>query len=198
MKKVWVTALMTVLIAGVATTAIGEGQLRIQIGKDRVNTQMSASDSKTVTDLVEKMGGFVDYNSKTGEVEVIKPNVNLMILEGIQQVKGKNIVFSNPITSYSSKDVPRTFGVFVEVDNAPEDDELKMQIVLIGPNGKEVEGSKVLNYNTKKGTSFYFSEPFVSTKLSQYGEYKVQLRMKSDKFNDYVVVGENTFTVGRN
>lgn len=196
MKKVWMTALMTLMIAGAATTAIGEGQIRISMGSERIDTKVPASESSSVEEIVNKLGGFTSYDAKTGKLTVEKPKVNILILEGIQQVKGKNIVFSNPIKSYNDRDVPRTFGVFVEVDGAPQAKQLKMQLALIAPNGKEVEDREV-TYSTKSGTSFYFSEPFVQTKLTQYGTYKVQLKMKSEKYSDYVIVGENSFTVGR-
>ncbi|HZG14727.1 MAG TPA: hypothetical protein VE710_06855 [Candidatus Bathyarchaeia archaeon] len=196
MKKVWMTTLMTMMIAGVATTAIGEGQIRIWMGKDRIETNVPASESSSVEKIVHSLGAFTNYDEKTGKLSVEKPKVNILILEGIQQVKGKNIVFSNPIKSYNDREVPRTFGVFVEVDGAPEAKQLKMELALIDPDGKEVEDKEV-TYSTKSGSSFYFSQPFVSTKLSKYGTYKVQLKMKTEKYKDYVVVGENSFTVGR-
>lgn len=196
MKKVWMTALMIMMIAGVASTAIGEGQIRIWMGGDKIDASIPASESSSVKELVNELGGFTSYDQKTGKMTVEKPKVNIMILEGIQQVKGGNLVFSNPVKSYNDKNVPRTFGVFVEVDGAPEAKQLKMELALIAPNGKEVEDREV-TYSTKKGASFYFSEPFRSTKLTQFGVYKVQLKMKSEKYKDYVVVGENTFTVGR-
>jgi hypothetical protein len=197
MKKRWMTALMTLAIAGVATTAIGEGQLKIFMNGERFETSVPASEASSVKALVKQLGGFTDYDKKSGKMTVVKPNVNILILEGIQQYKNKSIVFSNPIKNYTDKDVPRSFGVFVEVDEAPAARELKMKLVLIGPNGKEVDEGKEFTYSTKNGTSFYFSEPFISTKLREFGTYKVQLLMKSEKFNEYVVVGENSFTVGR-
>jgi hypothetical protein len=197
MKKRWITGLLTFMIAGVATTALGDSLLKITIDGKRISADISAAEANGVIDLVNKLGGFVDYNRKSGEFEVEKPEVNILVLEGAQQFKNKDVVLSNPIRSYSDKGVPRTFNVFVEVDNAPVSDDLKLQVVLIGPNGKVVEDGKVKPYNTKKGTSFYFSEPFISTKLEDYGTYKVQVKMKTDNYDSYVVVGENSFTVGR-
>ncbi len=156
-----------------------------------------ASKADSVESLVNKLGGFVDYDQKTGKLQVVKPNVNIIVLEGIQQTRNKTIVFSNPIKGYSDKNVPRTFNVFVEVDEAPVAKDLRIQLVLIGPDGKEVSRGKELKYSTQNANSFYFAEPFVSTKLEDYGNYKVQVQMKSEKFPTYVVVGENTFTVGR-
>lgn len=197
MKKKWIAGLLTLSIAGIATTALGDTLLKITVDGNRFNADISAADAKGVQDLVNKLGGFADFDRKSGKLEVEKPEVNILVLEGAQQLKNKDVVLSNPIRSYSDKGVPRTFNVFVEVDNAPVSDDLKLQVVLIGPNGKVVEDGKVLPYNTKKGTNFYFSAPFVSTKLEDYGTYKVQVKMKTDKYEEYVVVGENSFTVGR-
>lgn len=197
MKKTWLSALMMVALAGAGTSAIGEGVMRISVGGERVNTDVPASHAESVEELVNKLGGFASYDRKSGKMLVEKPNVNMLVLEGTQQIRNKNVVLSNPIKGYSDKAIPRTFNVFVEVDEAPVARELKMRLVLIGPDGKEVERGKDWTYSTKSGTSFYFSEPFVSTKFREYGTYTVQLRMKSEKYSDYVVVGENSFTVGR-
>ncbi len=198
MKKAWLSALLaTAVVAGVGSTALGEGAMRVFLGGERVVSSMGASNANSVEDLVNKMGGFVEYDQNSGKLEIIKPNVNILVLEGIQQTRNKTVVFSNPIKGYSDKNVPRTFNVFVEVDEAPVAKDLRMQLVLISPEGKEIDKGKEWKYSTEKANSFYFSEPFVSTKLGSYGTYKIQVRMKSEQFKSYVVVGENTFTVGR-
>ncbi|MGZ0050050.1 hypothetical protein [Brevibacillus gelatini] len=198
MKKAWLTALLALTVAGVGgTAALGEGALRVYLGNESISSDMPASKADSVEALVNKLGGFVDYDQRTGKLQVVKPNVNIIVIEGIQQTRNKNIVFSNPVKGYSDKNVPRTFNVFVEVDEAPVAKDLRMQLVLVGPDGKEVSKGKEWKYSTQNANSFYFSEPFVSTKLEAYGNYKVQVQMKSEKFKSYVVVGENTFTVGR-
>jgi hypothetical protein len=197
MKKTWLSALLMLAVAGVGTTALGEGMMRISVGNERIQANVPASTAGSVQALVNKLGGFTEYDRKSGKMQIIKPNVNILVLEGIQQIRNKNVVFSNPIKGYTDKDIPRTFNVFVEVDEAPVARELKMRLVLIGPDGKEVDRGKEWTYSTRNGTSFYFSEPFVSTKFKEYGTYKVQLKMKTEKFDEYVIVGENSFTVGR-
>ncbi len=197
MKKIALMALTTLMIAGVSSTAIGDGSVDVTIDKIRTGVEVPASSVGSVQDIVEKMGGFTYYDKKSGKLTVEKPEVNLLILEGIQQYRNKDIVFSNPIKGWTDKDIPRSFGVFAEIDNAPVSKELKCKVVLIGPNGKEVDSGKEHTFSTKYGTSFYFSEPFISTKLGFYGTYKVQLLMKRSKDEPYAVVGENSFTVGR-
>ncbi len=199
MKKAWLSALLALTVAaGVgSTTALGEGAMRVFFGAETVASEMPASKAESVESIVNKLGGFADYDQQSGKLQVIKPNVNIIVVEGIQQTRNKNVVFSNPVKGYSDKNVPRTFNVFVEVDDAPVAKDLRMQLVLIGPDGKEVSKGKEWKYSTQNANSFYFSEPFVSTKLEAYGTYKVQVEMKSEKFTSYVIVGENTFTVGR-
>ncbi|GEC90102.1 MULTISPECIES: hypothetical protein [Brevibacillus] len=199
MKKAWLSALLALTVAaGVgSTTALGEGAMRVFFGAETVASEMPASKAESVESIVNKLGGFTDYDQQSGKLQVIKPNVNIIVVEGIQQTRNKNVVFSNPVKGYSDKNVPRTFNVFVEVDDAPVAKDLRMQLVLIGPDGKEVSKGKEWKYSTQNANSFYFSEPFVSTKLEAYGTYKVQVQMKSEKFTSYVTVGENTFTVGR-
>ncbi|UIO40774.1 hypothetical protein LOY85_18430 [Brevibacillus brevis] len=199
MKKAWLSALLALtVVAGVgSTTALGEGAMRVFFGAETVASEMPASKAESVESIVNKLGGFVDYDQQSGKLQVIKPNVNIIVVEGIQQTRNKNVVFSNPVKGYSDKNVPRTFNVFVEVDDAPIAKDLRMQLVLVGPDGKEVSKGKEWKYSTQNANSFYFSEPFVSTKLEAYGTYKVQVQMKSEKFTSYVTVGENTFTVGR-
>ncbi|AWX57231.1 MULTISPECIES: hypothetical protein [Brevibacillus] len=199
MKKAWLSALLALTVAaGVgSTTALGEGAMRVFFGAETVASEMPASKAESVESIVNKLGGFADYDQQSGKLQVIKPNVNIIVVEGIQQTRNKNVVFSNPVKGYSDKNVPRTFNVFVEVDDAPVAKDLRMQLVLVGPDGKEVSKGKEWKYSTQNANSFYFSEPFVSTKLEAYGTYKVQVQMKSEKFTSYVTVGENTFTVGR-
>ncbi|MFD2371006.1 hypothetical protein ACFSO0_13880 [Brevibacillus sp. GCM10020057] len=198
MKKRWLTALLgAAVLAGAGSTALGEEAMRIFLGGERIVSSMGASNADSVEDLVAKMGGFSEYDQSSGKLEIIKPNVNILVLEGIQQTRNKTVVFSNPIKGYSDKNVPRTFNVFVEVDEAPVAKDLRMQLVLIAPDGKEVDKGKEWKYSTQNANSFYFSEPFISTKLESYGTYKVQVRMKTEKYKSYVVVGENSFTVGR-
>jgi len=198
MKKAWLSALLALTVAGVGTaTALGEGVMHIFLSGEQVGSNMPASNAESVEDIVNKMGGFALYDQQTGKMEIVKPTVNLLIVEGIQQTRNKNVVFSNPVKGYSDKNIPRTFNVFVEVDDAPVAKDLRMQLVLIAPDGKEVDKGKEWKYSTQNANSFYFSEPFVSTKLESYGTYKIQVQMKSDKFKSYVVVGENSFTVGR-
>ncbi|NRS48896.1 hypothetical protein [Brevibacillus sp. HB2.2] len=199
MKKAWLSALLALTVAaGVgSTTALGEGAMRVFFGAETVASEMPASKAESVESIVNKLGGFVDYDQQSGKLQVIKPNVNIIVVEGIQQTRNKNVVFSNPVKGYSDKNVPRTFNVFVEVDDAPIAKDLRMQLVLVGPDGKEVSKGKEWKYSTQNANSFYFSEPFVSTKLEAYGTYKVQVQMKSEKFTSFVTVGENTFTVGR-
>ncbi|MFC8686699.1 hypothetical protein [Brevibacillus porteri] len=199
MKKAWLSALLALTVAaGVgSTTALGEGAMRVFFGAETVASEMPASKAESIESIVNKLGGFADYDQQSGKLQVIKPNVNIIVVEGIQQTRNKNVVFSNPVKGYSDKNVPRTFNVFVEVDDAPVAKDLRMQLVLIGPDGKEVSKGKEWKYSTQNANSFYFSEPFVSTKLETYGTYKVQVQMKSEKFTSYVTVGENTFTVGR-
>ncbi|MED1782092.1 hypothetical protein P4V43_09740 [Brevibacillus fortis] len=199
MKKAWLSALLALTVAaGVGSTAaMGEGAMRVFFGAETVASEMPASKAESVGTLVNKLGGFADYDQQSGKLQVIKPNVNIIVVEGIQQTRNKNVVFSNPVKGYSDKNVPRTFNVFVEVDDAPVAKDLRMQLVLIGPDGKEVSKGKEWKYSTQNANSFYFSEPFVSTKLEAYGTYKVQVQMKSEKFTSYVNVGENSFAVGR-
>lgn len=198
MKKAWLSALLSLtVVAGVGSTALGEGSMRVFMGGERIVNSMGSSNANSVEDLVNKMGGFANYDQGSGKMEIIKPNVNILVLEGIQQTRNKTIVFSNPIKGYSDKNVPRTFNAFVEVDNAPVAKDLRMQLVLISPEGKEVDKGKEWKYSTQNANSFYFSEPFVSTKLETYGTYTIQVRMKTEQFKSYIVVGENTFTVGR-
>ena len=198
MKKAWLSALLALTVAGVGTaTALGEGVMHIFLSGEQVGSNMPASNAESVEEIVNKMGGFALYDQQTGKMEIVKPTVNLLIVEGIQQTRNKNVVFSNPVKGYSDKNIPRTFNVFVEVDDAPVAKDLRLQLVLIAPDGKEVDKGKEWKYSTQNANSFYFSEPFVSTKLDSYGTYKIQVQMKSDKFKSYVVVGENSFTVGR-
>jgi len=197
MKKRWLSALVVLAVAGVGSTALGEGEVRVFLGGERIANNLPASSAEPLEEVINSLGGFVDFDEHTGKMEIIKPNVNILVLEGAQQTRNQTVVLSNPVKGYSDKDIPRTFNVFVEVDEAPAAKDLRMRVELVAPDGKTVDRGKEKKYSTQNANSFFFSEPFVSTKLDKYGTYKVQVLMKYDNAKDYIVVGENTFTVGR-
>lgn len=198
MRKKTVAALTALMIAGVATTANGDGKLHVTLNSQQLSVELPAATAHAVQEVVNKMGGFSRYDEKAGQLSVVKPDVNIVLVEGIQKTARGDIVFSNPIKGWLDKDIPRNFGVFVEVDNAPVSKELAMKLVLVGPDGKVVEAKERPRiFDTSKVTSFYLSDVFLSTKLTQYGTYRVQVLMKRDEASPYVVVGENRFKVGR-
>ncbi|MFM1654759.1 hypothetical protein ACI7RC_22065 [Brevibacillus sp. B_LB10_24] len=196
MKKKVIPILMALMIAGVSTAANGDGIVKVSVGGEQVGVELGASSVSSVQEIVDRLGAFSNYDVDSGKLEVEKPAVNVLVLEGVQK-RSRDVILSNPVKNFTDKDVPRSFGVFVEVDNAPVSKELVLKVVLVGPNGKVVAGGDERTFSTRSETSFYFSEPFISTKLDQYGTYKVQVLMKRDKNSAYVKVGENTFTVGR-
>lgn len=198
MRKKTLAVLAALMIAGVATTVNGDGNLNVTLNGQQLAVELPASSARSVQEVVHKMGGFSAYDQNTGQLSVIKPNVNIVLVEAIQKTARGDIVFSNPIKGWLDKDIPRNFGVFVEVDNAPSSKELAMKLSLIGPDGRVVEEKERPRiFDTSKTTSFYLSDVFLSTKLEQYGTYKVQVLMKRDETSPFVVVGENRFKVGR-
>ncbi|MBO8162193.1 MAG: hypothetical protein H0Z34_00570 [Brevibacillus sp.] len=197
MRKKALGALTALMIAGLTTTANGDGIVKVSIGGEVLGVDLPASTVRSVQEVVSKMGGFSVYDKEAGKLSVEKPDVNILIVEAIQKTAKGDIVFSNPIEGWLDKDIPRNFGVFVEVDNAPPSKELTLKLVLVGPDGKIVDAKDPRKFDTSNKRSFYISQPFISTKLDQYGTYKVQLFMKRDEVSPFVIVGENRFTVGR-
>lgn len=197
MRKKTLAVLAALMIAGVATTANGDGNLNVTFNSQPLAVELPASTVSSVQEVVHKMGGFSAYDEKTGQLSVVKPNVNVVLVEAIQKTAKGGIVFSNPIKGWLDKDIPRNIGVFVEVDNAPSTKELAMKLSLIAPDGKVVVEKGPRMFDTSKVTSFYLSDVFFSTKLDQYGTYKVQVLMKRDESSSYIVVGENRFKIGR-
>ncbi|UFJ41856.1 hypothetical protein LOK74_04960 [Brevibacillus humidisoli] len=198
MRKQMLVALTTLMMVGLATTANGDGIVKVSIGSEQLGVELPASSARSVQEVVSKMGGFSTYDEKSGKLSVVKPDVNILLVEAIQRTAKGDIVFSNPIEGWLDKDIPRNFGVFVEVDNAPATEELTLKLVLVGPDGEVVDAKeKPRKFDTSKVTSFFLSDVFLSTKLEQYGTYKVQVLMKRDEVSPFVVVGENRFTVGR-
>ncbi|WP_019120781.1 hypothetical protein [Brevibacillus massiliensis] len=196
MKKKVIPILMALMIAGVSTAANGDGIVKVSVGGEQVGVELGASSVSSVQEIVDRLGAFSNYDRDSGKLEVEKPAVNVLVLEGVQK-RSRDVILSNPVKNWTDKDVPRSFGVFVEIDNAPVSKELVLKVVLVGPNGKVITSGDQRTFSTRSETSFYFSEPFISTKLDQYGTYKVQVLMKRDKNSAFVKVGENTFTVGR-
>lgn len=195
MKKKSIIALTSLMLLGAAPAVMGDGALKITVDGERVAADLGTSSARSVKEVVESLGGFSNYDS--GRLVVEKPEVNVLVLEGIQQTRSKDIVFSNPITGWLEKDIPRTFGVFVEVDDAPSAKDLYVRVKVIAPNGKVVDNGKDRVISSKNNDHFYFSQPFVSMKFDQFGTYKVQVVMKKEKNGQEVIVGENSFKIGK-
>ncbi|WP_232698322.1 hypothetical protein [Brevibacillus daliensis] len=197
MKKKWIVGLASVLVLSSATVAFGEAAVRLYLNGER-NSKINVAGTQieAAQELATSLGAFASYDKETGKLFIEKPNVNIMVLEGIQQLKNKDILLSNPVTGWLEKDIPRNFGVFVEVDNITDSKEMMVKINILGPDNQVVDASKERSYSVRDG-GFYFSQPFVSTKLSKIGTYRVQVVMKNEKNDEWIVVGENTFTVGK-
>ncbi|AIG27867.1 hypothetical protein GOP56_09870 [Brevibacillus sp. 7WMA2] len=197
MKKKWIAGLATVIVAATATTAWGDTSIRTYFNGERnTKIEVTASTLDMTQELITSLGGFATYDRETGKLFIDKPNVNIMVLEGVQQNKNNDIVLTNPVTGFLEKNIPRNFGVYVEVDNIIDAKDMSVKVNIIGPDGNVVDSSKEKSYSVRDG-GFFFSQPFVSTKLKKNGTYKVQLTMKKEKDANMIVVGENSFTVGR-
>jgi hypothetical protein len=198
MKKITSSVAAFFILLGLSTAAIGDGNVKVFLGDEPIGVSLPASVVSEVQEIVQEMGGFSSFNRDAGKFKIERPLVNMLILEGIQQTKSKDIVFTNPIKGFVDRNVPRDFGVFVEVDEAIPSKELTVKVVIVAPNGKIAASGRERTFSTTETQdSFFFSEPFISTKLDQFGTYKVQVLMKRGKNSPYVVVEENTFTVGR-
>jgi hypothetical protein len=151
-------------------------------------------ENRTVIPLrpaAEKIGAFVSYNDEKDKVEVLVPNVNLLLVSDVKESYRNGYSFDYPFSKTVSN-VPFKFFVFADIDNAPKTSELKLCLRIIDHNGKEVYRGDEISRDTRRSSSFYYFHQVPQGNYFPFpGEYKVQLLMKDPVSQKFLPVGEN-------
>lgn len=147
--------------------------------------------NRTVVPLkafADTIGAFVQQVD-AGTVELVKPNVNLVLTESAR-VNSEGNQFS--IDPFSAVTVGQTITphIYYVVDNAPVTDDLSYKIVILDPYNKEIYNSNVNSINTEyKGTAFVGISTLDEISFDKEGSYKIQFLMKR-KSEPYLKVGQ--------
>ncbi|HJV45685.1 MAG TPA: hypothetical protein VJ824_08145 [Bacillota bacterium] len=137
----------------------------------------------------DTVGAFVQQLD-SGTVELIKPNVNLVVSEGAR-VNNDGNQFS--IDPFSAVTVGQSIAphIYYVVDNAPVTDALEYRIDVLDPYNKEIYSTKVNTINTEeKGPGFVGIFTLDEISFENAGNYKVQFLMKRKSENDFLKVGQ--------
>ncbi|BAU27447.1 hypothetical protein DFP93_102307 [Aneurinibacillus soli] len=144
-----------------------------------------------LAELAKKTGAFLSKDKEDGTINVVKPNVNMIVAAGIQEAGDKEYSIRSPFMAVATGS-KASFDVFADIDNAPPDSVLVFKIVVRDPSGAEQYVSYPQNYSTaRNGTAFLYTHNVKGMDFRQAGDYRVQLIMKRDSDEEYMIVGEN-------
>ncbi|WCN38951.1 hypothetical protein [Aneurinibacillus uraniidurans] len=144
-----------------------------------------------LAELTKKMGAFLSKEEATGTINIVKPNVNMIVAAGIQEEGDKEYTIRSPFMAVTAGS-KASFSVFADIDNAPPDSMLVFKIVVRDPSGTEQYVSYPQSYATgRNGTAFLYTHNVKGMDFRQAGDYRVQLIMKRDSDDEYMIVGEN-------
>jgi hypothetical protein len=139
----------------------------------------------------EKMGAFVQKDEATGQISLIKPNVNMIVASEIGETERKDYQIKSPFMVVSKGNTV-SFDIFADIDNVPKIDSIVFKIVVRSSSGTEEYVSYPQSYSTaRNGTAFLYTHHVKGLKFKQSGDYKVQLIMKEGSSGEYRMVGEN-------
>jgi hypothetical protein len=143
-----------------------------------------------VRETADALSAYTRWNDSTATVELIRPNVHLMIATKIDK-SGESYTIQAPFGRVK-KGQKLTFDVFSQVDGVmPED--VQFKIAIYDPNGEEVYSSI---QNTFKGSSsnqaFWYPERVENMTFKQAGTYKVKFLLKPEGTKDYLPISEKT------
>ncbi len=196
----WVRRVMSVvLLCSMLSTAYafadnqglfkGFQKIRVAVnGKELNNLAVPGFvvDGKTVLplrDVADSLGAAVIWDSNTQTVNLIKPNVHLLVAEAVNKDYSVKRVFGK-VQKGKSLD----FSVFTQVDDL-SGDVSKVKIQVVDPFGTVADSFE--QKLTDVGDAFWLVRPF-EVKFSYAGDYKVQFYLQMDKDDDYTLFAEKT------
>ncbi|SNS52180.1 Copper amine oxidase N-terminal domain-containing protein [Anaerovirgula multivorans] len=141
----------------------------------------------------EAMNTIVDWDSKTNTANLIKPEVNIIVMDDILENEDETISLYNPFGLIPQHEVMDFFAL-VQVHELKEGN-YEFRIVISDPNGKEVVVSPTDTYKVEKDSfgGFDYYELFENVSFHKLGEYVVQFQLKHN--SKFYTVGEKTLVV---
>jgi hypothetical protein len=206
MKRKIMVSLVVLMVMGAITVYAAEplygwynGYQKVKVAVNGeelrgLNTPGFIIDGKTVLpvrETAEALTSYVRWNDSTATVELIRPNVHMMVASRISTYDGENFSIQAPFGQVS-KGKKLTFDVFSQVDGLlPE--EIYFKIAIFDPTGEQVYSSSENNFKasyTNKG--FSYPERVENFTFKQSGPYKVKFFFKPKGSQEYMIISEKT------
>jgi len=168
-------------------------------GKDLVANSVPAIlfEGKTmlpVRDVANSLLAATKWNEDTGSVELIKPNVHMLLTLNSLQATKNGTSFTNIAAPFGRVKLGEkvSFNVYGEVDKYNYST-ITFRLDLISPGGKVFYGTERSADFDYTNNSFVFTDSFNNFYFDEYGNYLLQFKIKvNDKFYP---VGEKTIVV---
>jgi hypothetical protein len=136
---------------------------------------------KSFTQLI---GAFTQMDF--GKIQVIKPNVNMIVSTSIQKMSNNSI----SVLPFSSVTKGKKLSpmVYYVIDNVPSSDKLSYKIIVRAPDHKEVVSTST--NHEREGNAWVGIEPLGEILFNQSGNYTVQFLMKVNQSDEYIKIGQ--------
>jgi hypothetical protein len=195
-KRSLLLALVCVLI-GTATvfandlwgTFKGFSKVKVQVNTKEVaatNVPGFVVDGTTVLPLravSESLDSLVVWNNTTQTVDIVKPNVHMLVAEGIT----KDYSIRKPFGKVNrGKKVD--FSIFTQVDSLTLEG-IKCKTVIVDPYGDEVFSTPV---DSTTRSSFWLVQPVAGLSFDYSGTYTIRFMIRAEEGNAFATVAEKT------
>ncbi|MEK4518324.1 hypothetical protein NSS64_23790 [Paenibacillus sp. FSL H8-0122] len=181
MRKLAISTMCLMMVSGggLLYAAAGKTDLSFYVNNMMLKQPALSSDGGVyvpVEQLSENMQAIVSVDESAGTVKLYKPNVNTVLLDEQGKIFGK-----------VRMDTSNTFSALVQVDDLKTDIS-DLKITITDPAGKTdiVDNQPI----TEKKDSFWFKSAAYNYKVTDKGNYMIQVYFKDAASKKWFIVSE--------
>ncbi|MFC6653196.1 hypothetical protein ACFSQ7_44800 [Paenibacillus rhizoplanae] len=181
MRKLAISTMCLMLVSGggLLYAAAGKTDLSFYVNNTLLKQPALSSEGGVyvpVDQLSENMQAIVSVDESAGTVKIYKPNVNTVLLDEQGKIFGK-----------VRSDTSNIFSALVQVDDL-KTDITDLKITITDPAGKtEVVDNQPI---TEKKDSFWFKSAAYNYKVTDKGNYTIQVYFKDTASKKWFIVSE--------
>lgn len=144
-------------------------------------------------EIAEALNAYVKWNDETATVDIIRPNVHMMVASRLSTLDGENVSIQAPFGKVK-KGSKLTFAIYSQVDSIPKGD-IQFKIAIHDPAGKEVFSSEQKEYSASASENmFYYPVRVDNFTFKSSGDYKIKFLFKTAEGKEYTSIAEKILT----
>jgi hypothetical protein len=165
---------------------VNDAELRV---RDTPGFIINGNTVLPLRETAEVLNAYVKWDEKTMTVDLVRPNVHMMVASRLSTLDGENVSIQAPFGKVK-KGSKLTFGVYSQVDSLPKGD-IQFKIAIYDPTGTEVFSSDEQKYQASADNSmFYYPIRVDSFTFRASGNYKVKFLFKMADSKEYTSIAE--------